>query len=245
MNKIEMLNKKLIFPPRKGKSENEPLECSEAVVIIGANGSGKSRLGRWIEEHQESSQVVHRISAQKNLDFSEYVPLTSMEKAINEFLFGISAIPQGREELQIKMMQRWKANQRPELSVTPMLDDYNQVLSLLFAKENNRNSRIVDQIREMQSEGNDQSPTISDSPIDVIQRIWKDILPHRKLVIENDKVTAAISNSDTYHGREMSDGERVALYLMAQCLCVPNDSILIIDEPEIHLHKSLMNKLWS
>ncbi|NEP08109.1 MAG: hypothetical protein F6K34_27045, partial [Okeania sp. SIO4D6] len=174
MNKIEMLNKKLIFPPRKGKSENEPLECSKTVVIIGANGSGKSRLGRWIEEHQESSQVVHRISAQKNLDFSEYVPLTSMEKAINEFLFGISAIPQGREELQIKMMQRWKANQRPELSVTPMLDDYNQVLSLLFAKENNRNSRIVDQIREMQSEGNDQSPTISDSPIDVIQRIWKD-----------------------------------------------------------------------
>ncbi|NEN89599.1 MAG: AAA family ATPase [Okeania sp. SIO3H1] len=240
-----MLNKKLIFPPRKGKSENEPLECSEAVVIIGANGSGKSRLGRWIEEHQESSQVVHRISAQKNLDFSEYVSLTSMEKAINEVLFGISTIPQGWGELQTKRTQRWKAINRPELSVASMLDDYDKVLSLLFAKENNRNSEYVHLVREMQNKGNYQTPTISDSPIDVIQRIWKDILPHRKLVIENDKVTAAISNSDTYHGREMSDGERVALYLMAQCLCVPNDSILIIDEPEIHLHKSLMNKLWS
>ncbi|NEO56508.1 MAG: hypothetical protein F6K54_27575 [Okeania sp. SIO3B5] len=86
MNKIEMLSKKLIFPPRKEKSENEALECSETVVIIGANGSGKSRLGRWIEEHQESSQVVHRISAQRNLDFSEYVSLTSIEKATNELL---------------------------------------------------------------------------------------------------------------------------------------------------------------
>ncbi|NES65545.1 MAG: AAA family ATPase [Okeania sp. SIO2D1] len=283
MNKIEMLNKKLIFPPRKGKSENEPLECSEAVVIIGANGSGKSRLGRWIEEHQESSQVVHRISAQRNLDFSEYVSLTSIEKANNELLFGMGTIPQSWGELQTKKIQRWKANQRPELSVTPMLDDYDKVLSLLFAKENNRNSEYVHLVREMQNKGNYQSPTISDSPIDVIQRIWKDILPHRKLVIKNDKVTAAvsaiadfvlyllavakllnskylklfsfyfhtliqqrpISNSDIYHGREMSDGERVALYLMAQCLCAPKDSILIIDEPEIHLHKSLMNKLWS
>ena len=43
----------------------------------------------------------------------------------------------------------------------------------------------------------------------------------------------------------MSDGERVALYLMAQCLCVPPDSIVIIDEPDSHLHKSLTSKLWS
>lgn len=42
----------------------------------------------------------------------------------------------------------------------------------------------------------------------------------------------------------MSDGERVGLYLMAQSLCVPSDKTIIIDEPEIHLHRSIMNRLW-
>ena len=43
----------------------------------------------------------------------------------------------------------------------------------------------------------------------------------------------------------MSDGERVMLYLIGQCLCIPENSIIIIDEPEIHLHKSLVDKLWN
>ena len=43
----------------------------------------------------------------------------------------------------------------------------------------------------------------------------------------------------------MSDGERVVLYLLGQCLCAPENSILIIDEPEVHLHKSIVDKLWN
>ncbi len=43
----------------------------------------------------------------------------------------------------------------------------------------------------------------------------------------------------------MSDGERVTLYLLGQCLCAPENSVLIVDEPELHLHKSLMDKLWN
>lgn len=35
------------------------------------------------------------------------------------------------------------------------------------------------------------------------------------------------------------------LYLASQILCVPEVSTLIIDEPEVHLHPSLMNSLWT
>ena len=42
----------------------------------------------------------------------------------------------------------------------------------------------------------------------------------------------------------MSDGERAVLYLAAQVLCVPQNKTLIIDEPEVHLHRSIMNRLW-
>jgi hypothetical protein len=43
----------------------------------------------------------------------------------------------------------------------------------------------------------------------------------------------------------MSDGERVGLYLIAQCLCIPKNKTIIIDEPEIHLHRSIMSRLWA
>lgn len=43
----------------------------------------------------------------------------------------------------------------------------------------------------------------------------------------------------------MSDGERVGLYLIAQCLCIPENKTIIIDEPEIHLHRSIMDRLWT
>ncbi len=61
--------------------------------------------------------------------------------------------------------------------------------------------------------------------------------------MKDAKVTATF-NSCNYSGTEMSDGERVALYLMAQILCVPSQSIIIIDESEVYLHKSIMNRLW-
>nr|WP_276556233.1 DUF4435 domain-containing protein [Aeromonas piscicola] len=43
----------------------------------------------------------------------------------------------------------------------------------------------------------------------------------------------------------MSDGERVVFYLIGQCLTTDKNSILVIDEPELHLHKSIHSKLWS
>lgn len=64
--------------------------CHEAqvnsVVIIGANGSGKSKLGAWIE--QQDFEKVHRISAQRDINFSERVPLKSFAEAEDNVFYG-------------------------------------------------------------------------------------------------------------------------------------------------------------
>ena len=57
---------------------------SNSLVIIGANGSGKSKLGAWIE--QKDMEKVHRIGAQRNLNFQENVPLKSYSQA-EDFVF--------------------------------------------------------------------------------------------------------------------------------------------------------------
>lgn len=42
----------------------------------------------------------------------------------------------------------------------------------------------------------------------------------------------------------MSDGERVIFYLIAQSLLAKPDTLLIFDEPELHINKAILAKLW-
>ena len=43
----------------------------------------------------------------------------------------------------------------------------------------------------------------------------------------------------------MSDGERIILYLVGRVLLAPENSLIIIDEPEMYLHKTIVDKLWN
>jgi hypothetical protein len=42
----------------------------------------------------------------------------------------------------------------------------------------------------------------------------------------------------------MSDGERAAFYLIGQTLAVRSGSLIIFDEPELHIHRAIMSRLW-
>ena len=56
------------FLPDENGNKTEHGTTSNAVIIIGANGSGKSKLGAWIE--QNDFENVRRIGAQRNLNFN-------------------------------------------------------------------------------------------------------------------------------------------------------------------------------
>lgn len=53
-----------------------------------------------------------------------------------------------------------------------------------------------------------------------------------------------IENNEIYPAHKMSDGEKNILYLIGRILLSPNNALIIIDEPEMYLHKSIVNKLW-
>ena len=67
----------------------QKVECGtdfNSLIIIGANGSGKSKLGAWIE--QQNMEKVHRIGAQRNLNFQENLPLKSYSQAEDLVFYG-------------------------------------------------------------------------------------------------------------------------------------------------------------
>ena len=224
------------LPDEQGRKQDYETS-SNSVIIIGANGSGKSKLGAWIEK--QSFEKVHRISGQRDLNFSKNISLKSYLEAENLLFWG-------RTWDSLEKCDRWNSLITDRYTTT-LLHDYEDVLAALIALENHEKELYFDSCRN--AELNDQDKP--DTPItayDKLYRIWNGVLPQRKLVIEDARLYSEVSiegQTIRYSATEMSDGERAVLYLAAQVLCVPQDKILIIDEPEIHLHRSIINRLWN
>ena len=78
----------LTLPNRTGTNQTETLTTENNIVLVGANGSGKSRLGAWIEQIMQNQLTVHRISAQKALNIPDFAQLKNLEQAEKALLFG-------------------------------------------------------------------------------------------------------------------------------------------------------------
>ena len=70
-------------------------------------------------------------------------------------------------------------------------------------------------------------------------------LPFEFSVDRNATIVATKSGLGRYSAAEMSDGERNALLLAAEVLTVQADTLILIDEPEQHLHRSIVSPLLS
>jgi len=205
------------------------------VVIIGKNGSGKTRLGIWIEEKTNPPQQVKRISAQRALQIPPQITFQSIADAEKDLIFGTTHQP---ENYFTKLKYLYQS--KPHNFI---LNDFHKVLSILFAKKSVRDSEVVEKIQA--GTYNTATDTIDLCVTDQIEVIWNEIYPHRNILFKDAKVQACIPHTTNfYEGTDMSDGERVALYLMSQVLCVPPNTILILDEPEIHLNRTIINQLW-
>ena len=202
------------------------------LVLVGANGCGKSRLGAWIEQHPPEGRETHRISAQRMLTFQDAITPMPIQKAENLLRFGNP----DHAQVRYRISGRW--GQKP---TSHLLNDYNHLLSVLLARDRKRDAEAIRAARAGKPLTAD---SIRNSELDTLLDVWSGLFPQRDLVIADDAVKASVRGGSPYDGTELSDGERVAIYLVAQALCAPMSAILVIDEPEIHLHRAIQGRLW-
>lgn len=227
------------YLPDENGNKVEYGTSSNAVIIIGANGSGKSKLGAWIEQHDFEN--VHRIGAQRNLNFNENIPLKSYSQAEDLVFYGTADSTNGWKK---QKGLRWNYGKS---YTTTMMSDFENVLAALIALTNVQNTEFIAECKKCEADQREK-PHTPHTAIDQLIEIWDTILPQRKLKYYDGRFSAVLPSGDDsneYSSNQMSDGERAVLYLAAQVLCVPANKTLIIDEPEIHLHRSIMNRLWS
>ena len=219
--------KELVLPK---ENNNESIETSQSILLIGANGSGKTRLGTWIEIDSPQKELVHRISAQKSLSLPDSSTPQSIDLAEKDLLFGH---PQWSYQHKTS-----KFSQKP---ATAFLDDYKKLMVYLFSDETEENAKFKRACKDSTERIN--PPT---TKIDLVKGLWETVLPHRELIIGGLRIQTCVKGQEDkiYNSSEMSDGERVIFYLIGQCLSAPKNGIIVIDEPELHLHKSVQVPLW-
>ncbi|NHV28280.1 DUF4435 domain-containing protein [Burkholderia sp. D-99] len=223
-------NTRSITLPRRGAAD-EKITTRRNLLFVGANGSGKTRLGTWLEMDSPDKARVFRISAQKSLSMPDTTTPMAIDLAERNLVFG-NPTEQGN-----KQFYRWQ--NKP---ATAFLNDFEKLMIFLFSDETEANAKFKVAQR--------QSATKVDPPLtrlDKVKQAWERILPHRELVIGGLRIQTQVRGdaSKIYNSSEMSDGERVIFYLIGQCLAAPNDGIIVIDEPELHLHKSVQAPLWA
>jgi len=222
--------------PRKDNSNSElqnkelTLETGKTTIIIGANGSGKTRLAVYLEE--QLGEKAHRIAAHRALNLNPNVDKIPELKAKKYLTYGAAW---DTVSISTRKSERW-GNKAP----TSLLNDFDRLLQYLFAQQNNL------AVENNQKLNRGESITNSKTKLDILQEVWERLLPLKKLRITADdiRVSSIGIESADYSASEMSDGERAVFYILGQVLSANKGSILIFDEPELHIHKSIISNLW-
>jgi ABC-type glutathione transport system ATPase component len=203
------------------------VELGGSVILLGANGSGKTRLGVKIEQEVgAANKDVHRIGAHRSLVFNTKVQPPSYEQAERRLFYGTD---QGQHRHRIS--HRWSSN-----PATALLSDFDHVVAALYADEN--------QVSVLHRQEHLKNPHASppSTKLDRLREIWHALLPHRQAGKITVKPPSAPSNH--YDASELSDGERVIFYLIGQVLLTKPKSLVIVDEPELHVNRAILAKLW-
>ena len=211
------------------------IEDKQSIVLLGANGAGKTRMSVWIDENNPELNI-HRISAQKSLNMPEYVSPTELKKAEDKFLYGTTNDNRDWLKRYGKKSSRW--GNEPEIH---MLDDYRPLMELLMTE----NFEKSIEYREKHKDGDQEFD--NETKLEKIKKIWEKVITHRKLKICAGKIEVESIEgiSETYNGNLMSDGERAIFHFIAEVVSAEENSLIIIDEPENHLHNSILERLWN
>ncbi len=215
--------------PSVGGATTVTIEPGSSAFFVGANGGGKSRLAAYIEG--ALGVEAHRISAHRALTLNPGVAKIGERAALATLRYG-----HGGEGATIAHREgnRWGSN-----SATALLSDFDYLIQALFADQARVSLATHQRVRL-----GDLSPAIP-TKLERLAEIWERLLPHRHLHISGDDIEVSVQREGPrYRASQMSDGERAIFYMIGQTLVAAEASVLIFDEPELHVHRSIMASLW-
>ena len=216
---------RISFDQTDGTQFSHSLPLSNVLFILGANGAGKSSLiSKLYNSHHTHAK---RISAHRQTWFTSNT---------------LNITPQSRDELELNINSQDQqiesryteeyAADRPGLAMYDLIDS-----DTMLAREIAELVR-ANKLREARTKAKIPSPM---QLINELMRLSN--LPVQIHLEEKQRIMASSAGRSPYSIAELSDGERNAFLIAASVLTAKPGTLLLIDEPERHLHRSIISPL--
>ncbi len=212
---------KLTLPPQPGGYTPE-LDTADnrQVIIIGANGSGKTRFANRLAS--DIGDGAFRMSALKALYGKEQEDdnLGSIDSLYKDVAAKSGII---RNDIKGEF----------ERMLALMLNE--EMLNLIDYKYR----------RDSAPMGESDEAVLPETRLDRMIKLWQQVFPDNKVLIESGKVIfGRESSSDTYSSAKLSAGERAVMYYIGAAMFAPEGAAIFVDSPDMFLHPSSIRSLW-
>ena len=191
------------------------------TVIIGANGAGKSSLIN--ELRKNSIDEMYVLPAQKLLYFVSNISNRNnieQENYIRDLKN--TNIKYDTIDLYPLNIQDNFSNTFTNL-ITLLVKDIMVVATYKFRGQNDSSLSLWQKL----------------------ERIWNKIKPEISFEIDPIKIIVNVKKNDSkYSINGLSDGERCILFYIGNVLLAPENSYIVVDEPETFLNAAVYNELW-
>lgn len=218
------------IPQISGQPLQIALKDNERFFIVGANGSGKSALIQHLVSSKRGEKIK-RISAHRQTWLqSGSLDLTPHRR---------KRFDEQDTQLERQDESRWRDNHAQQRQSAVLFD--------LVAKENTRARLITHHVDSGNTGKAEKTSAKSPSPFDQLNELLRIGTLAVTLENSNDEEILAQHRDGRapFSIAQMSDGERNAAIIAATVLTVEPGIVLLIDEPERHLHRSIIEPFLS
>lgn len=215
----------LTIPQHDGTKQDISIDTGQCLFVLGANGTGKSTLMHHF--YRECPATARRITAHRQNWLSTNALTLSPEARIN--------LDTNLRNTDSGPTARWReshAEERVSIALYDLIDNENEIARRIA-------KAVYDNDLELAQNHAKQA-----APINIINELLRQSNIHIKISVGIDgRVYASKSPDSPYSIAELSDGERNAILIAANVLTVRNGTLILIDEPERHLHRSIISPL--
>lgn len=208
--------------PARANGPSPSIDSNRNLLIIGANGSGKTRFaGQLVNDLGEKAFCMSPMAA----------------------LYGSTpTVTHGAEPPGIDTVYERIQHDMPllsPLSASERMSQFDKLMALLLGEE------IVNLISYKVAHASDPGARINETKLDTVIRMWKDIFPGNDVLIEGGRLLFSRQlDGETRPPVRLSAGEKVVLYYIGAVLFAPQGGVIVVDSPGMFLHPSVIKRLW-